>query len=423
MTAARRRPPGEGSAFSYKLADGTIRWGIKFDGPPKPNGTRNQVVRRRDFNGQPWLDKDSALAALAEAKVKVRRGDWIDPSKQPLADYLNTWLAGLRRGPNTMAKYHAHARNHVIPYIGAIPLASLTSARLTALYKELEESGHRTRRGERTGGPLAPRTVRSVAIMLNAALEGALDDEMPLLAKNPGAKAKPPTHKEAMAAAPEMHPWTADQLRTFLSWARDNSRAFSHAYTLWYLLAHTGMRRGEALALRWRDIDFDACTIAVRRSITKPHVKGKKGVIIEGPTKTARPRVIDIDPATMAMLRLWRRKRGTLALQLIKATAVVFGDAEGRWLFPDRVSNLFREQQQRCARDLGVDAPPQIRLHDLRHTHATILLRDRENVKVVSERLGHASATVTINTYSHVMPGDQRHAAARFAELVGVSGA
>lgn len=93
MTAARRRPPGEGSVFSYKLAAGTVRWGIKFDGPERPDGTRKQVLRRRDANGQPWLDKDAALAALGEVKVKVRKGEWIDPSKQPLADYLRTWHA------------------------------------------------------------------------------------------------------------------------------------------------------------------------------------------------------------------------------------------------------------------------------------------------------------------------------------------
>ena len=79
---------------------------------------------------------------------------------------------------------------------------------------------------------------------------------------------------------------------------------------------------------------------------------------------------------------------------------------------------MFRETQERCARMLGDAAPPAIRLHDLRHTHATILLRDRENVKVVSERLGHASVTVTLGIYAHVMPGDQRQAAARFAAIV-----
>ena len=163
---------------------------------------------------------------------------------------------------------------------------------------------------------------------------------------------------------------------------------------------------------------MDAATVSVRRSVSIVSVKGKKGIIREGPTKTSKPRVIDIDPAAVAVLRSWRRARGVMALQLARDGAVVFGDHEGRFRNPERISHLFREQEQRCARALGEDAPPSIRLHDLRHTHATILLRARENVKVVSERLGHANVTTTLATYSHVMPGDQRQAAARFAELV-----
>ena len=179
------------------------------------------------------------------------------------------------------------------------------------------------------------------------------------------------------------------------------------------------MRRGELLALRWRDVDLDAATVSVRRSVGIVRPKGQKGILREGPTKTCKPRVVDVDPGTVVVLRAYRRERGSMALQLARDGSVVFGDHEGRWRHPERVSHLFREQQARCARALGEDAPPLIRLHDLRHTHATILLRDRENVKVVSERLGHANVTVTLATYSHVMPGDQRQAAARFAALVG----
>jgi integrase len=133
--------------------------------------------------------------------------------------------------------------------------------------------------------------------------------------------------------------------------------------------------------------------------------------------------LVDIDPETVAVLRAWKRDRGALTLQLARNDAVVFGTHEGEFRQPERFSHLFRETQQRCARMLGDDAPPMIRVHDLRHSHATILLRDRENVKVVSERLGHANVTVTLTTYSHVMPGDQRQAAARFAALVASAGA
>ena len=372
-------------------------------------------MRRRDANGQPWLDRDAAVAAVRAAVVKADKGEWLEPSKQPVAAYLATWLDGLRLAPGTMAGYRGKVRNHVVPYIGTTPLASLTSTRLTALYRELEESGHRNHKGERTGKPLSARTVRGVATMLGAALAAALNDEVPLLTRNPAVKAKPPTAKEADAKAPEMHPWTAEQLGRFLQWARENSRICP----AWHLSAYSGMRRGELLALRWRDIDLDAATVSVRRSVGIVRVKGRKGELREGPTKTCKPRVVDLDPATVAVLRAWRRERGALALQLARNDAVVFGNHEGQFRQPERFSHLFRETQDRCTRMLGEDAPPRIRLHDLRHTHATILLRDRENVKVVSERLGHANVTVTLTTYSHVMPGDQRQAAARFAALVG----
>src|ERR1017187_3696404 len=414
MTARRRRPPGEGSVFEYRTSAGVTRFGIKFDAP-SADGRRHQVMRRRDPNGRPWLTREDAVSALRDAVVKADKGDWIEPSKQPVAAYLSTWLDGLRLAPGTMAGYRGNVRNHVVPYIGAVPLASLTSTRLTALYRELDESGHRNHKSERTGKPLSARTVRGVATMLGGALNTALNDEVPLLTRNPAVKAKPPTAKEADAEAPEMYPWTAQQLGRFLGWARANSRM----YAAWYLLAYTGMRRGELLALRWRDIDLDAATISIRRSVGIVRVKGQKGYLREGPTKTCKPRVVDLDPATVAVLRAWRRERGAMALQLMRNDAVVFGNHEGQFRQPERFSHLFREAQTRCARMLGEDAPPGIRLHDLRHTHATILLRDRENVKVVSERLGHANVTVTLSYYAHVMPGDQRQAAARFADLVG----
>ena len=414
MTARprKRRSPGEGSIFEYQTKAGVTRYGIKFDAP-SADGRRRQVMRRRDANEQPWLTREAAVAALRDALVKAGKGEWIEPSKQPVAEWLETWLDGLRLAPGTMAGYRGKVRNHVVPYIGAMPLASLTSARLTALYRELEESGHRNHKGERTGKPLSARTVRGVATMLGAALGAALDDEVPLLTRNPAVKAKPPTAKEA--DAPEMHPWTAEQLRRFLEWARDHSRM----YPAWYVLAYTGMRRGELLALRWRDVDLDAATISIRRSVGIVRVKGQKGVLREGPTKSCKPRVVDLDPATVAVLRAWRRERGAMALQLARNDSVVFGNHEGQFRQPERFSHLFRETQERCARMLGEDAPSGIRLHDLRHTHATILLRERENVKVVSERLGHANVTVTLSYYAHVMPGDQRQAAARFAALVG----
>ena len=121
----------------------------------------------------------------------------------------------------------------------------------------------------------------------------------------------------------------------------------------------------------------------------------------------------------MAVLRAHKRERGALALQLARDDALVFGDIEGDHRNPEHVSRQFARDVARCCGELGSDALPEIRLHDLRHTHATILLTAREPVHVVSQRLGHASAVVTMTVYAHVLPGSQRDAADRFAALVG----
>ena len=210
-----------------------------------------------------------------------------------------------------------------------------------------------------------------------------------------------------------MHPWTAGQLAAFLAWSAKDSQL----HAAWHVLAMTGMRRGELLALRWRDVDLAAATITIRRSAGVVRNKGEGAQLKEGPTKTGKVRVIDIDPGTVALLRTWKKDRGSLALVLARDDALVFGDIEGRHLHPERFSRTFREHLARCARALGDAAPPMIRLHDLRHTHASLLLADGEPVKTVSERLGHASATVTMTVYAHAMPGDQKRAASRFAAL------
>ena len=177
------------------------------------------------------------------------------------------------------------------------------------------------------------------------------------------------------------------------------------------------MRLGELLALRWHHVDLGAGTISIRRSVGVIKHKGQPEQLREGDTKTCRPRVIDIDPATVAVLRAWKSERGAMALQLVRRDALVFGNHEGVFRHPETFSRTFKNTLRRCARDFG-DAVPVIRLHDLRHTHATILLSDRESPKVVSERLGHTSVTTTLRIYAHVMPGDQKQAVARFAALV-----
>lgn len=105
-----------------------------------------------------------------------------------------------------------------------------------------------------------------------------------------------------------------------------------------------------------------------------------------------------------------------------RSAAGAFSDLEGGYLHPERFSRTFKATLARCRKKLGDGAPPEIRLHDLRHTHATLLLQDREPIKTVSERLGHASVTITLTVYGRVMPGDQKRAAGRFAALIAQAG-
>lgn len=140
---------------------------------------------------------------------------------------------------------------------------------------------------------------------------------------------------------------------------------------VWRLLAYTGMRRGELLALRWRDVDLDAGRLHVRRSRSGYREKGQGMVIHEGITKTGRGRVVDLDPGTIEVLKAYRLARGTLALQLIRPDAYVVANEDGLPIHPDRFTRRFTDSAASCRKTLGEDGAellPAIRLHDLRHT-------------------------------------------------------
>jgi integrase len=177
------------------------------------------------------------------------------------------------------------------------------------------------------------------------------------------------------------------------------------------------MRRGELVALRWADVDIDKATVAVTRSTTS--VQGK---VVTGDVKTKRSRrVIDVDAATVAMLRRWRNHQREDRMMMgagWHGVGNVFTMPAGEAWHPDTVSQAFDRLVAAHREALGNNAPTRIRFHDLRHTHASHLLAAGVNVKVVSERLGHASVAFTLDAYAHLMPGQQAFAAAAVAALV-----
>jgi integrase len=401
MTKPRRRQAGEGGISAYTTKAGTRYW-AKYK-VPLEDGTTKEVLKR----GFPT--RKAAADFLTDKRAEIRKGVHVAPSKITVGQWLDQWLKSLRLAPSTKASYVKNVRLHIKPQLGEIQLTRLTGTKISALYRDLEETGRQDYKG---GSPLRPRTVRYIHTILKAALRDAVAQG--LIATNPADKARPPAAREARA--PEIHPWTAAQLSTFLRWADEHGRTDA---TAWRVLAFTGMRRGEALALRWRDLDMDEARLSVRRSVGLVRTKGEGAEFVEGPTKSGRDRVVDLDPQTVAALRAWRLARASLDLRLARDDALIFGDLEGRHQHPEFFTRRFTRSLALARRELGADALPTARLHDLRHTHATLLLKARVPVKVVSERLGHASVMITMQIYAHVMPGMQSEAAATFAALIG----
>jgi integrase len=196
--------------------------------------------------------------------------------------------------------------------------------------------------------------------------------------------------------------WTAAQLRAFLDAARSH-----RLFAAFWLAATTGMRRSELLALRWEDLDTDAACLSVHRALVSVRYELHES---HGKTTSAR-RSIDLDPDTIAILSTWRRALEVALERRVAGDDYLIPAPTGAATHPDSFSGAFN----RLVAHADV---PRIRLHDLRHTHATLLLKAGIPIKVVSERLGHATPGFTMATYQHVLPGMQAEAARVFAALL-----
>jgi integrase len=322
------------------------------------------------------------------------KGQWKDPEKISVGAYLTErWLPGQkgRLRATTLASYEQLICSHVIPTIGAVQLQKLTAEDLDALYATLSET-HR------------PKTVRNI----HGTIRKALSDAEPKgsVQRNVADLADPPK----LSAAPkrDMRIWTGPQLRRFLGLMESH-----RLHPAYFLAANTGMRRGEILGLRWGDVDLAAGRLSIRRALVSV---GYKLSVSDVKTDQGR-RSIDLDGPTVAILRSWRARQLEERLAIgsrHEDHGLVFARPEGTPLHPDYFSQTF----DRAVARSGL---PVIRLHDLRHTHASLLLAAGVPVKVVSERLGHSTPSFTMSVYQHVIPGMGADAARLFGELIGDS--
>ncbi len=322
--------------------------------------------RRRAIKGG-FATRKECLAAMNKLMVAVEEQTYVAPTKASVKEYLkNEWLPAAKSTirESTYNSYVQHVDSHVVPFIGTLKLQKVTGATLNDLYAKLAESG---RKNGKSG--LSPATVHRVHACLHRAFRDAV--KWGQLARNPADAADPPSQRGTERR--EMKTWTAEQLGAFLRATADD-----RLHDLWHVLAMTGMRRGEALGLKWDDIDLEAGRLSVRRAL----IPSGREVVVSEP-KTARGRrSIALDPETVSALKSQAARQFEEQSDWQEGwtdSGYVFTTEDGQPLNPEDVTRYFRQAVKKAIL-------PKIRLHDLRHTHATLALQAGVHPKVVSER-------------------------------------
>ncbi len=338
--------------------------------------------RRRWYS---FKTRREAEVALAHLVGRVISGDTLPSTKVRLAEFFDIWLrdyveAGV--APTTQASYRETIRVHLAPALGHVPLARLAPQAIQSYIADKLRQG------------LSPTTVRYHIAVLHKALAHAV--KWGLLAHNPADRVDLPRK-----VRPEIHVWDGEQLQLFLAEAK---RSSPH-YRLYLAAITTGMRQGELLGLRWQDVDLVAGVASIQQTLYRLG----KTLLMKEPKSSRSRRTVTLPPVLVKELRCIQDEQVERQRELADAYenhGLVFCQLHGKPLHAHNiVQRDFRPVMKRA--DL-----PRIRFHDLRHCHATLLLQQGVHPKVVQERLGHSTISMTLDTYSHVVPGLQEKAVA-----------
>ena len=370
---------------------GKNKWSIVVELPRSGDGKRKQK----------WFSvegrKSDAQKELRKVLLQLDEGTFTDPGSMTIGQYLDHWLdnhATNRVSPLTLQRYRRIVDQQLKPAFGGVKLRELRPTHVQRHYADALKSGRKRKKGG-----LSPTTVRQHHLILRHALKCAVKER--LISWNPTDAVDSPRPVKQ-----EIDVLTEEQTKTMLEVAHS-----SVAYVPVLLAATTGMRRGEILGLKWADIDFKKKTLSVRRALeqTKGNLRFK-----EPKTRSGR-RTIALPHMTLEGLRGHKKEQATRRLQLgpvYKDEGLVCPSPTGGPWKPDSFSSTFRKLRERVP-------VPTIRFHDLRHSHASQLLKAGVHPKVVSERLGHSTISITLDLYSHVLPGLQEEAAERIDAALG----
>lgn len=355
------------------------KWAIVLDVPSE--GKRRR--KWHTFHGT----KRQAETECARLIAELAGGNYVEPAKTTLQEYFIQWLKHEKANvsPKTLQRYEELLLKNVAPIIGSTTLNKLSAAAIDAAWGKLLENGRRDGKGG-----LSPRTVHHCRRVMLTAMDQAV--KWDLLKRNPVALTRPPKVERK-----QMEAYSAPQTAVLL----DELRA-SRVFIPVLLAALCGMRRGEIIALRWKDIDLAGAVIAVTRSAEQvgTEVRYKE-------TKSGKARTVALSSTVLEELRRHRLSQAEEQLKLgIRPSeeSFVVAQIDGAPLKPVSLTHEW-------TRLLAKTDLPRIRFHDLRHSHATQLLAAGVHPKIASERLGHSTIGITLDLYSHVMPGMQANAA------------
>ncbi len=378
----RRRSAGEGSVYRDGSGwRGAITW-------TAPDGTRHRRVVRAGTS-------DAARDKLDDLRRELRLGTIEPPGRKlTVGAYLATWIERDRNRvrPSTWHSREMHVRCYLMPELGRLPLARLTSADVERALGTFLAHGRPAGAGRPR--PVSPATALHVRATLRRALSDAQRDG--LVGRNAAGDARPPysPHRPVSYLG-------ADDVRRLLEATADDERG-----PLYALAATTGLRLGELLGLSWQDVNLIAGTLTVRQSLA---LARGGGYTLAEPKSARSRRTIPLPERARAALRRQRERqdaaRASMGTAWQDLDGLVFTDTVGRRLLPETISHAF-------ARARVAAGIPRVRFHDLRHSAATLMLAEGVPLAVISEWLGHAGIAITAAHYAAVVPALRRDAAA-----------
>ena len=378
---AKRRKHGDGSVRLRKDGrwEGRIVIGYDEKGLPK---TKNVLAKTKtECVSKLKALRESLEAPAPEApKPSISLGDWLDHWYQAYKK------ANLRS--NTQMSYERRIYQHIIPALGRIPLDKLTTRDIQQFYTNLKKSG-RLIRTELYGAGLSDQTVRGIHTTLHAALGKAVEEK--LIFRNPADSCKLPPAKSR-----EMKVLAPDEIQRLLIQAREDG-----CYELLLLELATGLRRGEVLALQWRDLNLRTGALRVERQVHR--VTGE--LVVSSPKTKAGNRTVILPAPVLKVLKAYQKT------------------VHSRWMFPSPVKEDSpldpAAVRKRLQTILERAECKRLRFHDLRHTFATASLEHGMDIKTLSTIIGHVSSTTTLNTYTHVTDAMRQNAADKIDQGIG----